>query len=244
MDENLQYQIFLGLQPWAAILVYGAVIIGAWYFWKKNKGKVKAAKPEQILCSFNGNNGQRQWFWCDVIGTSVELSVEEKKKLDKIAKENGGYKGEIEKMGAVKAPSGMGFDKYYTNAEFIFHTQWPIDKPPAQQKEIKICDFMVGIPLPIIGLNLNKWNSQMLQECASSLIGLSADEATMKALNAQDHTFWNNLSKVVQGLAGLSQMKIACFAAAAGGLIAALLAWMAYSGVQTLITVLMPAGGG
>ena len=239
---SLQYGI-LGLQPWAAGLIFLAILGLGWlYIKQRKKGQTLKEQHDRILCTFYGANGKKRRYWCDVIEQEVKLSPEEKKKLDKIAKEYG-YKGDLEKMGSVKAPGDIQLDKYFTNAEFIFSDWWPPDKPLSQQKEIKTCEFMDGIPLPIIGINLAKWTSTMIQELASSLVGLASDADTLKALNAQDHTFWNNLSKAVQMLAQLPQIKIAAFAAAGGGLIAAFIGWMVMNKVDMLISLFMPKGG-
>ena len=107
--------------------------------------------------------------------------------------------------------------------------------------EAKKTAFAVGIPLPIVGVNMEKWTPAMLETLASSLIGLSQDENTLKALNAQDNTFWNNLEKWGQMLQQIPVMKIACFVAAGAAVFGAFMAFQALSAANSLIGMF---GGG
>ncbi len=234
-----------GLEAWAVISIFLVMVLIGAYFWVNNRNKLKKHNlSDSVLVNFSLDNGQKKHVWCDLDqGTGeIMLNDEDRRKLEKIAEKAGGYKGDMTKLLSIKAPSGYPFDRYYTNTEFIFDDWYPFDKPPIQQIKIKTCDFMAGIPLPIIGINLAKWTPTMLESLASRIIGLADDANTLKALNAQDNSFWNNLSTAVKLLSQLPMLKWVCFAAAGAAIAGAGISFVLMSKINVLYSIWVPGG--
>jgi hypothetical protein len=256
MDFNsLTTGSILGFQPWFAylILIVGIGGLGWWYIKRAKKGQSSQQQKESIYCTWSLHTSKKVHYWCSVIENEVGLSPEERKRLEKIAKAHGHkddiekwYKGDLAKLNPLSIPVDIDGGKYFVGSEFIFEDDHPLDgnKPENQRRRIKTCDFMAGIPIPIIGVNLAKWTPDMLEEYASSLVGAASDIATLQILNAKDHGFLDNLSKVAQAMAQFSQVKLAAFAAAGGAAIAIVLGWLVMNKVDTLISLFMPKAGG
>jgi hypothetical protein len=242
---DLQSGNWGGFQPWFVILFFMVCSLVLFYYWSRNRKKIKQHNlSDSVLVDFYLENGQCKHVWCTLDqGTGeILLNDEDRKKLEKIAEKFGGYKGDMTKLLSIKAPSGYPFDKYYTNTEFIFDDWYPFDKPPAQQIKIKTCAFYAGIPLPCIGLTLAKWDSKMLQELASRIIGLADDSNTLKSINAQDNSFWNNLSTAVKMLSQLPTLKWVGFAAAGAAIVAAVICFVIMTKINVIYQIFVPGG--
>ncbi len=242
-----------GFQPWVVYLVVVLAVIGVMYIFYKRRKKEIAQQKEQILvyCTFGLHSGQKEHYWCTVDENEIGLSAEERKRLEKIAKSLGHddklekwYKGDLTKVNALKLPVDIEGGKYFISSEFIFDDDHPLDmnKPKGQRRRVKTCDYMAGIPLPIMGVTLAKWTTDMIEKYTSSLIGAADDKAALQLLNMKDHGLLDNLSKVAQAMSQFNTVKWACFGAAGGGVIGAGIAFMNLQATQSLIKLFVPGG--
>jgi hypothetical protein len=234
----------LGFQPWVIYLVVfvAILVLMYWYYKRKNKGVAQQKEQTLVYCTFGLHSGQKEHYWCAVDENEIGLSADERKRLEKIAKSLGHddkiekwYKGDLTKVNALKLPVDIEGGKYFISSEFIFDDDHPLDmnKPKGQRRRIKTCDYMVGIPLPIMGVTLAKWTTDMIEKYTSSLIGAADDKAALQLLNMKDHGLLDNLSKVAQAMSQFNQLKWACFIAAGGSVIGAGIAFMGYQAIQS-----------
>ncbi len=221
----------MGIQPYAVLLGLLVIILGFIIFSisRGNRQQKKLLKMAEgkMLVDFWCAGGEIKTFLCEEVRGQVKPPKD--------------YKDDPKRLKGVKIDKKVQetlnseIDVYYTTHDFTGETWFPPMRPRSKQIKISKTAFKVGIPLPIMYYEVEKWNSAMLENLASRLIGLSGDEATLEVLDKQDHTFWNNLDKAVQMLQKIPLMQMACFAAAGAALLGMFFAWQASSNASEIL---------
>lgn len=225
-------QGIFGLHPWAVLLI-GVILVLGFVLYSTRQGNTKLRKMTEgkVLVEFWPQASDIKTFLCEEILGEIKVPSDYKEDIKQMTG------GDTKRLRAFRAPKELGSDVdiYYTTNEFMGDIWWPPMRPKDKQVKIKKTAFVVGIPLPAIYVALKKWTPEMLENLASNLIGRSRDEATLRALNAQDMSFWNNLDKFGQMLQKLPTMQIACFVAAGAAVIGMFMVWQLSGKMTELI---------
>lgn len=221
-----------GLHPWAVLLI-GIIIalIIALILIRRGSSRLQKMTEGKILVEFWTQAGDVRTFLCEEILGEIKVPSNYKEDVKQLTA------GDNKRLKAIRAPSDIDseVDVYYTTSEFMGDIWWPPMRPRKEQVKLKKVIFVVGIPLPAVYVSLQKWTPEMLENLAANLIGRSRDEATLRALNAQDASFWNNLDRFGQMLQKLPTMQIACFVAAGAAVVGMFMAWQASGKIEQLI---------
>lgn len=116
-------------------------------------------------------------------------------------------------------------EKYYVQSEHRVPVSWPPERKPKDRVKMDMVIFKQGIPLPIVGIMCEKWTPEMLTSLATTLIGLSSDRDELRAMSAQDSSFWNNIEYLRKQIGKLGTTQIASFVAAGAAGIGLILIW-------------------
>lgn len=215
-----------GIQPWAVFLLFVIIALVVFIYLERKKGGQKFKKYENKVITEFWDAADCKTYLCEITKDQVDLPKEHRDKKNKIT-------------GSIKKPSDIDtdVDRYFVMPEAFRDVWWPPERKRKDQIKLKKIAFTVGICLPMIIHVYEKWTTEMLSTQASQMIGLSEDEHTLEALNAQDHSFWNNLDYVARQLSGMGIMKIASFVAAGAGIIVAFLVLQLSSKVDAFLKV-------
>jgi len=211
-----------GLEPWAFFMGLIIVLGGLLVYMRlsklsKNRKKVDGC----LICDFYDlGTGAVDSFLCPTINYEVHPPKEFYKKFGKDAKAIG-----------IQAPEGHELENelYFTVNGAIYDTYYPFNKNKWEQVRVGKTAFFKNLPFPIVFYDEEKYTPAYIEEMTARLVATSKDEATAKALEAQDNAWWNNLEAFGQYL---KRIPLIMIIAAVGALLAGAAAYMGYQVLQ------------
>jgi hypothetical protein len=217
------------LHPLAILAIaLGGMVIAYFFYLNYLRGKHVKMAAGKIWCDFYTRGGDCYDLLCSqqrgqvkAVGSGI---------TDKDGKEK---KVKIDSY--IKAPDGHRIGEYYILSDMTFNAKWPPGKPRSTQVIIRKTAFIENMPLPVVQTDPEKWNPEKYREITAYLNAISKDEAFGGALLQQSKEALADLKTTASRLKDIPTMKYACFAAAAGGGIAAVLTLTAMGKLDFII---------
>lgn len=204
------------MQPWVFFLIFIIIVLVAYIYITRRNAKRRALKYEgKIIVLFWSNTGWK-FYLCTENQNEVNFP---KEFVERYGVEPTTVRGSVK----LKNPETNTEEKYFIQPQFLTSGYWPPERKRTQQVKLPLTVFYAGIPLPIIGINCNLWKPDTLQTLATQIIGLSNDATELKAMSAQDSTFWNNIEWIKNNIMKIKTTQLAAFASAIFSLIAVIM---------------------